>query len=398
MAKFWLWQREFNHAIANADTNKLILTMSHGAKIKNHNNKENTLNRAIKIMLSKPQEEFNIKFIKDLLEKGAQICNNDSENNTLIVIIRCVDQYTGAARNKNKNEEKAMNNIFELIQLILLKKIKISGYVLCVAIQNGNIGIVKLICNHGVESESNPMILIEAIKTKNIEIIKLVIGTNPGANSDTLIEAINTNNLEIIQLIFGTYPCSDSKVLNHAIKTSDLEIVKMICEYGVPINASHTLSLAIETVNPMIVKEIIMRGGKPSNIPEFLVNMNLEYDKNLLINLLMCSGSWIPFYIYHKIEEKEEDKRSPMELKILDCHDLYYRCYRQKSKNQRINELKEELINVMDQLVNGPMTKKTRINQIMTAINGHMIPPLIEIVYEYQIDISLVKFIDWSKY
>lgn len=53
---------------------------------------------------------------------------------------------------------------------------------------------------------------------------------------------------------------------------------------------------------------------------------------------------------------------------------------------------------MMDCLVNGPIIKKIRIDQINQVISGSMIPPLIEIIYEYQKDISLVEFIDWSKY
>jgi len=100
------WQRAFHCAIYTLDYDLMMIALKNGAQINNRQCRKNTLNCVIAKMLSCPTKKFNLKFIEDLVDAGAEIYNNERFSTISPVIEYAIYQ-------KNKAE----NNVLELINL-----------------------------------------------------------------------------------------------------------------------------------------------------------------------------------------------------------------------------------------------------------------------------------------
>ncbi len=393
------WQTVFYQAVSSANTQTMKLALLKGAKINNGECKRNTLNCAIRAMLNTNTKSFNLNFIKELIQRGAKMCV-ENENNTLTNIIKCVNNYIDINKNIEMNKNNAEKNILDLIKLIIGKGGKT--------------------CN----SRCNLNTLDTAINTKNQKIVKIIIKMEPQpiTNPNTLCRAINSDNIKIVKIIIKFINkikplfLHNSNTLNLAIRTKNLEIIDLICGCDTVIIPhcselyKNTLSCSILTGNHQIVKKVIMKGGTPINtyniknlwdiktIPLFDEYYYYMHDNNIyenysindidyMINLIMCSGALISPKMKKYIFDKK--LKTYIDDKFLICYDLITHVNSTETK-----ELKKELIITMDELIGKSTSIKIKI-EIDKAL--FCIPcACINIINEYQIKKSVVKFIDWS--
>lgn len=418
-------QKLYNDAIIKSDINLMIIALKHGAQINNSDNKKNTINFAIKVMLNnKKISEFNLGFIRKLTKIGAipptSYSSNDQGLHVLTCIIKYAKQYIDYGSLSGHNNE-AEKNILDLI----------------------NFMVDEMNC-----TEIPAQALIKVIEMRNEKILSVLI-----RQKSRIIE--NTDDIHI---------------LNLAIETQNVNIVRLICNYDNdkcevirPMNESfpvfNTLTQAMLTNQPEIVKEVILKGARPYNkyewdgfckyttfwcyynyIDSLPISEQTTSIVDRMLGLLMCSGASIPDYLCEKIMKKKEEKReTSFDNKIIDCYglllskdcekskslefgklcdqreetnEMYHiimknfnnvqniRYYESNCKQERLlryEKLKKHLIDQMGDLMQDNTHKKSTINAMEQIM--HCVPSVcIEIIYEYLHVESKVQFIDWSKY
>ncbi len=252
-----------------------------------------------------------------------------------------------------------------------------------------------------------------------------------------LNETIDTGITEIISEIIKLNPQKNKRTLACAVMTQNIEIIQTVWDYGASVNYStglnNTFTQGALAGNQIIMIDIMKKGARP---PEsYLCGMeywdseeqkyvsldsdtfgtywkknsasNESHEKiDVMINLIMCGGALISDKLYHEIFDKKI--KSHICTKILHCYYLLNKNKLGKTfekeitgsmeSMEQINQLKEDLIKTMDMLTNDPLIKQQTMGQINTGTHGKIILPLIEIIYEYQVEESKVKYIDWSKY
>jgi len=326
-------QTDFSDAIFKMNGEKIMGALAKGAIINKSNTRKNTINYAIRVLLDKPVDEFNTKFIEVLFDAGATICNVYSNKSTLEIILNGMNEYIKKAKTINKSD-MAIKNIIKLLILIIS--------------QGGMLRYYMVFRN--------------------------------------LTDRQSGTGLEIIKMLY------------------EHNIFPNLIKYG------NALSGAVTSKNPEIIYEIIMRGEKPDNtyhsyswqystFDAFYDNM---YDCddikifNHIINLLMCSGAIIHDYVVDKFKS---ESNSYNKKKIECCYNLLQLKKIQTDEElQDKNELKKELIKTMKELMEGRVPKINIVEQIDIGTQICIPVPCIEMIYDYQRPVSLVQFIDWSKY
>ena len=398
-------QTDFSDAVLKMNCNNLIFALSKGAEINKSNTKKNTINFAIRVLLSHPVKLFNTKFLETLLDHGAKFCNSsDSNANTLESIIRYKMYYYIEKAKLNNDGDMAKKNILELLNLILSSGAKPGNCKLLLEdIMNHRHGIeleiVILLCKYKIfshASQTNNNVLNYAIKINNLVLLRILCR----------YEDISPN---VTQNVDNTLSC--------AVKTNNIEIVKIICENQGRPNIlgpnMNTLDIAILTKNPEIISEIIIRGGKPCNdifgnswydhtFGIFYYTMREYGDVKIfdrVINLLMCSGIMINDQLFLKIAGEEVD--SYYKRKISSCYYLLYSIPCTMLSDEELqdkNDLRKELTLSMKELMEGSIPKRIIVEQVDIGTQICIPVPCIEMIYEYQHTASLVQYIDWSKY
>lgn len=407
-------QRKLYEAIKNTDDQQLVIALAEGAKI-NNNCRNNVLNHCIKSMLNNTNT-FNLNLIDILVKNGAKNSIIESEN-VYVIIIRRLTKYIKLS----ENQKDAMDNVLKLLNQLVANGLKSNTLALYNAIKTRKTEIIRIMVKAtepliNEEPMINENILLSAIRTYDVEIVRDVIEYYVQCNvkftrAIILNMAIRTRNINIIRIIMNIGPEKDMSTLNNAIKTHNYLIVKLIFDYGAQINNSqcdyyaNSLTHALRSFDPMIVKEIIIRGGKPylflnSGLFPFWRVMRLDtldYTvRENLMNLLMCAGTKIDFRVCDSIVAiKRKSTRSVMESKILDYNSLYNKSY--DPDNQNIKKIRFDLIKTMNMLMEWPIPKQTKIDQIDESLNQCIPLECLDIIYEYQHE-TMVQFIDWTKY
>lgn len=309
----------------------------------------------------------------------------------------------------------------------------------------------KLIGGNIIINKKDRLRLLAAIKQKNPKNLSIVLKSNPQIDKNVLVYAVNMQCIEIIKMIFDYWSHCDiykitkrefseewyyythikdidwetldaaikthdpeivrflisvkaekhTKTIKSAIETQNYQIIDMMSEYqplnrnlNSDVNSNDVLACAAKTLDP---KKMFGKSyGSP--IYEFhryadKMDNDVNYD---LIKMLMCSGAIIEQCVYDQIINKIN--KTYIELKILDCNKLWQQKYDPGDKNIEI--LKKDLIVTMNMLMNEcPIEKNNqKIIEMDNAMNQKIMIPLVEIIYQYQMDPSMVEFIDWSKY
>jgi hypothetical protein len=353
------WQEAFHRAINNLDTDKMMNALKNGAQINNKYCKKNTVNCAIRTLLNNSTKRFNLKFIKDLIDAGAQI-NNQKTSNIMSIIMEYTTPYIESSKRRGE-EENALNNIIELIEFIIsrINNNKLPDDILSNAIKTGNEKIVKLIMDQKPKIYTNTMTL--AVKTKNVNIINIM--------SDNDVAPDNS--------------CNDKNTLTTAVLTNQPEIVYEVLIAGALPN------------NKVQVNNIYYSySGSVTTFESYYYNVSYKNDSKTIdqmINLLMCSGAEVPYSLYNRSSNRIVKKK--IDRKIIDCYDLQ----NHTNDSKRFKKLKFYLIDTMNYL-SGSQTYKTLMIKEIEEIVPCIPTVCINIIYDYQQNKSKVKFIDWTKY
>jgi len=211
------YQNIFNRALADINI-QLIERIIKNVRIRNNNSRKHTLNYAISKLFVSDLNKFNLNIIKILLDNGAKPCYYDTgDNDTLSLTIEKGIKYI---KKYETEENLAENNILNLI---------------------------KLLINYGIKSNDEGYYSLHKCYQNTFSLI------------------VKSGNLRIINLVLTINPIPDNidyktSTLSFAIKTSNVEIVKLALIHGATTH-KYSLNYAIETTNPDIVKEIIINGN-----------------------------------------------------------------------------------------------------------------------------------------
>ena len=105
----------------------------------------------------------------------------------------------------------------------------------------------------------------------------------------------------------------------------------------------------------------------------------------------MCAGLKMKHFRFIAIKKLYDER---IYCKLEECYDFL--CQHKNSK-YNLENLKKRLIITMNNLINLSLKKKNKI-KIMEDTMKCVPSCCIDIVYNYQIEESFVKYIDWSKY
>jgi len=386
------------NAVIQKDIDKIKYILNPGA---NHNY-QNILDFAFGIMLNMGANAFSLQFIKSLILHGFEISDNTMAN-VLNQSISCTSTF------KN-NERDSGNNIFNLVQLLITDNAKLS------------------------KSQILPSKEVSVVfNFQNPEYLRLIVQYHPRpiknhyryrCCSHCYHEYVDNNDNRDRYCYNG----AGNDFITRAIKTKNLETVKVACQIAVQYDIqpdiseteNNSLTNAVLTGDPEIVKEIMMIGGLPNNslykihcfgcwiMPIYKVNTNntfeflyREYIKNdnsinihiieQLIDLIMCSGAILTFKTFMHIVNKEIKNNIDTKIIKYCTHEyrsaisgfeqLITRCL---SENK---DLQIELKSTADALIkkSKQTDRRHEIENIIISI------PIccIDIIFEYQHDSRL---------
>ena len=377
-----------HHAIARGDSTMLRDALSNGAHPNNTyggKRKKHTLNGAIRSLLSKKRCDFNLDFIKILLEESVAMVDNYRENTLSETLKYAIDYITASS-----DQEGAKNNILMLIQILINSGAKFE------------------------QSTSKINTLSLAVRTGDLKIINLVVESNHQTNHTSVPDNKN-------------YKCCNGSckrgcgscfnTLNCAIKTSNIEIVKIVRRCGALPDTSSTcknsLTLALLSKNIEIVKEILSMDCLPMDcLP---INDNFEkktcsnwhgdtfsmiYQMNRtswvhihkyiskVIDLVMCFGAIPSIDIVQNIAISDELNSN--NSKILECYALL----NESKIDIRIDYDINSLISLNKQLKSTAKSLIPLFDEKKYIIqNAIMCFPTCcaDIVFEYACNVSLLK-------
>lgn len=248
------------------DVEKLKDALARGVNIVNGEKKNNTMNAAIKTLLSNGTAKFNLAIITELIKAGATFCNSTNENlnekslNTISVAL----EYSKNHILRSPYTHIANQNVIDLINYLFLdpniRIIPESVIKLCIDYT------ITYIIITSKEEAITPFDLIKLILRQNIIIKYLLIGGRQSILTTTILNAMT----EIMH-------CSGDKIIKYNKYIVDL--VKLLIDHGVSAaNDPDILSIAITYVVELknqkiededemlkMIKILITNGAKPNN-------------------------------------------------------------------------------------------------------------------------------------
>ena len=386
----------------------------------------------------------NNKINNRLLKKG--INNDDCENNTINFTIKNIFQFSQRPIDIERNSIKPLiktlifngavinnkkNNTLSLALNGAIQYILESSDHLALA-ENNMLKFIQFLIDGGAkpsDHHANNTLTI-AIRSQNLNIIKIIAQTNPKPDNDCFC----CSNYGICFCLDGQIEYLDTyfNTLTNAVRTNNIEIVKIACKLDAhPCNKyseKNTLTQAILIGNLDILKCILTKGAKPvlENIHSSPSTFRVFYDRYIgeiypkidqctkndtidqMIDLIMCSGATIPQSLIDEISEKKG--KNYYDEKIIQCHailqdrsvssykncippDKFFAPKEIDRPTDEIQKLKEKLKYTMDQLIS--IDTVDRQNKIMVVTYIPLC--LINIIYEYQYTEPLIRYIDWIK-
>lgn len=205
-----------------------------------------------------------------------------------------------------KNRRKVLDNAsyrgyIETVQLLLANDLHIDkSSSLCVAAENGNLEIVKLLLDAGtdVHSHQDYSIILSACND-HIEVVKLLIeyGADIHINNDQpLISSCCGNRTEVVKILLehgADIHANDDESLIQASWRGNIETVKILLEHGADIHAKDDEALisSCENIQPKVVKLLLEHGADihaRSDILKMYTNFKPE-----VVNVLQEYGLYI---------------------------------------------------------------------------------------------------------
>jgi hypothetical protein len=306
MIKARLCQEIFHRAIDDGDSINILKSLASGATMNKGRNDKNTINCAIRSML---KDTFNLKFIEDLLDAGATIYSNDS-NDALSTIIKHKDQYV--CKNINEYDKDAEKNIKDMIRLLIERGAKSNNpEILDYAVYSRDIDFIELIIGSGVMP--GPSTFKTAVKTKDLKILNLMYdyGARPDYHPEfdnytsySLIAALDTKNDEMIEKVCHYRARIDnsqtsSNTMSIALKYNSLKALQIICKYGAKPNnsqsSSNTMSIAAQYNSLEILCAVCAYGAEPDKTNTMHNTMTIAVlTKDLEKIKLVCQHGAVP--------------------------------------------------------------------------------------------------------
>lgn len=245
--------------------------------INNGNNKKNTINSAIKTLLSSGTANFNLDHIKKLINSGAKICVEDDFNTFEITLY-----YSQYHIKKSPQTYIANQNIIDLIKFLLFeteRKINPAPVLdLCI---NYTLTYINVIISKKCKS-FDPFELLNLLLEMNIFVS--LCDTN-GILSQTINNACNTIHLskvEYTEYIFGLIKL----LTNSGISvTNDKYILSSAIDYFT--KAVSNSNLLVEDKNLQLIIYLIENGAKPWH------NQNYTHGANTLSRAIMSKNNKI---------------------------------------------------------------------------------------------------------
>lgn len=383
------WQIMFHHAISTANIILVKQALGNGAKMNNNQSKKNTLNCALRAMLSANVTQYDFNFIIQLMDLGALMSLSDG-NNILSIIIEHGGPYI------NRYRESAKENVLELIESMIKlgaepnNNANSSNNTLYIATICADIDVMNIIVKYCPSLRPNYLTLIQAVKTKKMEIINMVceLGTRSitGGYVNTLIEAIKTRDCKIVRKIImhgEKPPISDHIDDNdHNINYYGIQFLRY--------NHSDNLILCyyrnfLEQYDSSYSRGPYNTFSDKFSFSDKLSEINNTVDQ--MLNLIICSGASILRSTVKLLQEKEQ--KSYIDSRILILYDLLNGVISPETEKTR-----KELILMMDELTENGNLKRMKIKIMADTV---MCLPLVcvDIIYEYQKS-GCVKFIDFN--
>lgn len=122
----------------------------------------------------------------------------------------------------------------------------------------------------------DPITVIKAIKTKNINVINSVIKKSE-YNSKFLLQAISTNSVEVVKTVKIYINVPTSLVLRKAVESRNIDIIKLFFKGGSKLALLQfvrveLLTCAVETNNVLILEQVLKSlKNEQKNVPESLI-------------------------------------------------------------------------------------------------------------------------------
>ena len=340
-----------------------------------------TLNTMIRIMLNENLSSFNLEFIQTLVDHGSEPFNGTGMYNTMRYTLMLCEQYL--IRTLRDDQVRAEQNLINLINLLTNSG---SEFHVSKCDATNDIFLAAI----GTKND----IILAAIGTKNIKIIELIYDRFAIDLADLCCQTSHDYS-------WNHYYCHNP--LTCAVKTKNIEIVKIVHQCGAKPCLSdgwcNTLLQAIMSADPEIVREIVMIGGYMEKYNGAHLSIDLYWPEgnrtNEILDLIMCSGSKI----------KLKHFRFQTRMRMLH----YFRLMNQDSsaidaddpeltnlEEQNINELRIHLKSVMDQLFK-QWTERKKESKLL--LMGTPLPECcVDMITEYQDQGQGIRYIDWLKH
>lgn len=198
-----------------------------------------------------------------------------------------------------------------------------------------------------------------------------------------------------------------------AMQNNIIMVIKLLLRNGaLPNNEdnwNNSLLCAVKTMNPEILKCVVIRGGKPPNnqcmfkqfINEFKNSVGGDQLIDRMMCLIMCSGARPAIdSINLKIlgnDYMSRDDRQYIKIKVITSYELlnpynivFKNRHTKRKFEERIDDLRKELKTTMKELF-----KERRISEIDLVIKNYFPECLFDIIYDYYTE-HFVEFIDWE--
>ncbi|BCS82514.1 ankyrin repeat protein [Cotonvirus japonicus] len=224
-----------------------------------------------------------LKIVEFLLECGS---DPNSRNNSPIInacsygyidIVKLLIKYESIIPDNLPLEHACSYGYIDIVKLLFETIIftKDSINTACYyAIMPGHYDIVIELIKNGADINDHSYNLINAVRTGNLKLVKLLIDNNFDYNvscdylTDYLTEAINNNHVDIVKYFvdLGIYDCekiNNDVYLYYSCKNNNEILIKYFIELGSDINChnSYPLFVAINTGNLSLLHYLIENGA-----------------------------------------------------------------------------------------------------------------------------------------
>ncbi|MBP5426506.1 MAG: ankyrin repeat domain-containing protein [Clostridiales bacterium] len=133
-------------------------------------------------------------------------------------------------------------------------------------IRKGNVAIVEYLISKGAKVDKN--CLDVAIETGNLSMVKCIVrqGVNVNERSwfddPSIIKAVHTQNLNVVKYLVKHGAKINDRCMNEAVKTGRIEIVKYFISKGYNVKKSSFLLTAVEEDNINMAEYLIRKGSR----------------------------------------------------------------------------------------------------------------------------------------